>query len=479
MEKKIKNLKLKTLNSFYYLIIREIGIKVFSFIGQIILARILYPADFGIFAILSFIINFLQLITNFGFSYSIVQKERKINKTEINSIFIFQEIISLFIILFIFLYGNLIIKFFPNIKPQDIFLLKIFSLSLIIIPYSNIVISILERKLNYKKVSTVETFGVLVYEITAIFFSLLHFRTISLILGILAKEISQNILLFILEPFIPSFKFNFKKIKKFLRFGFFIQAQGFLSLLSNSLNPLLIGKLLGAYFVGIVDFASNIAYVPQALADNLGRVSFSSFSRANKNKKYMSKMINISLGFISTITFLIFFIILTSGKALINFIFTARWLPSLTSVYFFTIAMIFYSLKTPLIQSILAFGNSKQYFKINFFIFLIQLFLSIFLIKYFSYNAISISVAISSIISFFTYLKIIKNNQIEIQMIKQIAPKFFILIISLFFNFGLSFYFSEINFVNKIILDTIFYSLSYLIFCNYELKNIINEFRQK
>lgn len=467
-------LKSKAIKSFSFLLIRETGIKIFALLGQIFLARILLPTDFGIFAIFSLAINFLSLISTFGLNFSIIQKEKKVSQKDFSSIFYIQELISVIFVILIFSFGNYLIKIYPSLNLNDILIFKIFTLTLLITPYSIISTAILERKIDYKKISIIETSGVVVYEITAVLLAFFKMGLLSLIMGVIIKEIFQDILLFILERFTPLIYFNVKELKKMINFGLFIEAQGIITLIINSLNPLIIGLYLNTYYVGIVDFAGNVGSAPSVIADNLSRVSFSTYSRIQKQKKSLVKSASISITFMSSLYFFILFIIFTNGFQLINIIFTSKWQASLISIYFFSVAMLFYALKSPLIQIILALGKAKIYFWINFFVFLIQVGITLILIKHFSYNSIAIASSIVTFLSFIIYLIFLKYLGIYLDIIKQILIKFFIFLVSLIFNFGLIFYLGNINLWDKIVLDSISYLLFYLLFCREEIYQLMS-----
>ncbi len=468
------NLKSKVIKSFSYLLLREAGMKIFAFLGQIFLARLLLPTDFGIFAIFSFVINFFQLFTTLGFNYSIIQREKEITKKEINTSFFIQEFFSFLFVILIFIFGSNLKLFYPNLSTTNISWLKLFSLGMIITPYSNTVTAILERKLSYKKVSFVELSGVVIYEIIAVILAFQRMGVLSFIIAILVKEVFQDILLFILEPYLPTLSFDARKIRSLLNFGLFVQFQGFLTLLLNSLNPIIIGKFLNTYFVGIIDFAATIGYAPEALADNLGRVSFASFSRIQKQRKSLIRAAQISTSFIASICFFVLMIIFTSGFDLINFVFTSKWVLSIISIYFFSISMLFYSLRSPLVQIVLAMGKSKVYFSINLIGFIIQVILSLILIKHFSYNSIAIAAAISTFLTYLMYLIVLNFLDTNIGSLRLIMPKIFIFILSLIFNYGMIFYLVNITFWYKIAFDSIFYFLLYFVFCKEEFKELLS-----
>ena len=75
--KKSSSLKQKVVSGLLVLIFRDFGMKVVAIFGQLLLVRVVAPEFFGIFAILTFIINAFDLITDLGFSQAIIQQQKK------------------------------------------------------------------------------------------------------------------------------------------------------------------------------------------------------------------------------------------------------------------------------------------------------------------------------------------------------------------------------------------------------------------
>ena len=67
------SIKQKTIHGFKWLFMAKISEKVLSFTTFVILARMLSPSDFGIFAMAFIIIDGLNLFQNIGIDVAIIQ----------------------------------------------------------------------------------------------------------------------------------------------------------------------------------------------------------------------------------------------------------------------------------------------------------------------------------------------------------------------------------------------------------------------
>src|SRR5476651_340716 len=98
-------LKSSIIQGFGTLVIREFFLKILSFVGQIFLARILAPAEFGTYVIIIFIINFLGLFADVGLSLAIIQKHEEPTKEELSGVFFLKMGLSCLIVILLWIFA--------------------------------------------------------------------------------------------------------------------------------------------------------------------------------------------------------------------------------------------------------------------------------------------------------------------------------------------------------------------------------------
>ena len=75
------------------LTIRKFLLKAVNYLGSIILARLLAPEIFGIFAIVSFIITFFGFFSDVGLGAALIQKKDKLSSKDLAVTFTLQQIL--------------------------------------------------------------------------------------------------------------------------------------------------------------------------------------------------------------------------------------------------------------------------------------------------------------------------------------------------------------------------------------------------
>ena len=99
--------------------------------SNIVLARLLAPQIFGAFAIISFFISTLGVLTTFGLGPALVQKKGEIKNQELRAIFTALFLGSLLFAGLVFFLAPLAKVFYKSqLGPAGIFWLRLFSLNL-------------------------------------------------------------------------------------------------------------------------------------------------------------------------------------------------------------------------------------------------------------------------------------------------------------------------------------------------------------
>src|SRR3989338_1728005 len=135
--------------------VRRVLIQVIFTLSNIFLARLLFPQDFGTFAIVSFTLVVFTVFCDLGLGPSLVQKKGNVTVLDLRTAFTIQFILALSVIAIIFAITPLFIDFY-QLEEKNSLLFRLYSLHLLLIPFKNTCGALLERRLEYKKIVTVE-----------------------------------------------------------------------------------------------------------------------------------------------------------------------------------------------------------------------------------------------------------------------------------------------------------------------------------
>lgn len=366
MSEEKENYKSKAVGGVLFLGFKRIVIQVIYTVSNIFLARLLFPEDFGAFAIVISIGALFTVFSDLGLSPSLIQKKENIEKNDIQTSFTAQLILGIVVILIIYFISGLLAEFF-NLGQQGVNLLKIYSLIFLIAPFRNIPDSIIERSLDYKKLVIVEIIGIFIGSGTTVTLAFLGTGVFSFVYGILSGHLTSATLYYLLVQWPVGISISKKNLFALSRFGLPYQTNMILGLFYGPLILLYLGKQVGPENLGFFHFAAGLAVLPLAIPEILGRVIFPLGSRLQSNREFLVNITERAVATVSMTALPIVFIFIAVAPSVIHFIYTDKWLPSLPVLYLGLLQMGIMAYTSVFQQLLLAQGKAKTIRNMAFF----------------------------------------------------------------------------------------------------------------
>lgn len=332
MDNGSEQLKKKAATGVVFLTAKRVVLQTIFTGSNIFLARLLFPADFGTFAIIGSIGIFFNVFSDLGLTPSLIQKQKEIKKIDIQTAFTTQLILGLALIAIIFLTADIIGRFF-NLGSSGINLLKLYSLIFLIAPLRQIPGAILERYLNFQKIVTLDIVGTLISSGSTVFLAFLGFGVSSLVIGLLIGHLTSALLLGFFAKWPIGIAFDKKVFWNLTKFGIPFQAHVMLGLFYGPLILLYLGKSVGQANLGFYQFAASLSVFPLVFSEILSRVIFPLGSRTQRDEAFLKQAIERSLALVSIFTMPAIFLIGAVAGQIIHYVYTDRWLLALPALY--------------------------------------------------------------------------------------------------------------------------------------------------
>jgi len=333
-----------------------------------ILARFLDKSDFGIMAILLFVIGFLNLFMDMGTSSAILHK-KDISEKEYSSLFWLNIIFSIVVYCFILVLGPFIEAFYKVDKLSV--LLAVIGSGVIITALGRQSKVILQKELLFKSIGIIDSVSAIISLFISIIFAFFDFGIYSLIFGVLSQYVISSIAFFIVRfrKERISMYFSYEDVKPFLKIGIFQVGGQVLNFFSRDIDILLIGKLLGTEILGIYSLAKQLVNSPiQLINPILVKVASPIMAKIQDNIQLLRssylKLINV----VSTVNFPIYFLILIFSPIIIRIFYGPGFEAAIFPVKILSIYMAIRSLGNPVSALVIATGRTDLEFYWNVFV---------------------------------------------------------------------------------------------------------------
>jgi len=336
-------------------------------IGTIaVLARLLKPSDFGLFAMVAVATSLLESFTDMGVSAAIISY-RDVTDKEFNSLFFFNIAIGMLMTLLLILCAPLVIHYYrePKLYP----LLWLLSLNFTIASPGILFNNLMKKEMRFKILSQINIISAVTYSVTTLTYALFFRNIMSFVVGTMVQSTIATLLLIhhgkkLWKP--KKIEIKYCYLKRFLSFGLFQMGERIINRLNWNIDYLLIGRFLGAEALGFYSIAYNLMVKPiQKINPIITTVGFPALSEVQNDnvqlRRYFLKMIRYIIYIIAPI-YLIFFAL---SEDLITLLYGNSWQQAVPVLAIFSFLGIFYAIGNPMGNLILAKGRADIGFWLN------------------------------------------------------------------------------------------------------------------
>lgn len=347
------------------LTLRNVLIQSISFFSTALLTVFLLPSEFGVFFLVSAVVNFLSYFGDIGFAAALIQKKDKLTDDDLKTVFSTQQVLVVFILIAVFLLTPIIQNLY-NLHSEDIFLLWALGFSLLISSLKTIPTVLMERKLEFNKWVVPQIAETVIFNVAAVILAWKGFGVTSYTIAVLLRGVSGLFVTYWIQPWVPSFSFSRKSFKSILKFGVPYQANTLLAMIKDDGMTLFLGGMLGSSGIGLLGWAQKWAYAPlRFFMDQVIKVTFPAFSRLQDKKQELSKAVTKSIFFVSLLVFPSLMMLVLSAPILVEIIPRyQKWSPALFALMILSITSGLAAITTPLTNTLNAIGKISQTFKL-------------------------------------------------------------------------------------------------------------------
>lgn len=304
-------------------VIGQVVKMVIQIASQIVLARLLFPADFGVLAMAYPVVALVGLLNDIGIGEAIIQKE-KVNQQQVSTLFWASIGISILLALAVvgiaplaaLAYGD------PRVSP----LLMVLAIALPLGALGGLPSSILARQMRFWVLVRIEITVAIVGFVVTLGSAYAGASYWSLVIGQIAATITGGALGWIACRWRPHRPGDFKGVSDHLKFGANLTGANLANFVSTSADNVIIGFSSGPVSLGLYDRSYRLVVQPiSQLLSPVSRVALPLLSRylgdpAQYRETYldMVRMLNLA-----TVPLMIMCIV--AGQAIVDLLLGARW----------------------------------------------------------------------------------------------------------------------------------------------------------
>lgn len=344
---------------------RTFIISTISLVATGLLAVYLDPSEFGVYWIVTAIVNFLAYFSDIGLAAALIQKKDKVTDKDLNTTFTIQQGLVLMLLIILFITTPIFTKIYSLSRGGEL-LLYALGISLFMSSLKTIPSTLLERELDFDKLVLPQVLENLVFNILAVILAWKGFGVMSFTYAVLARGIVGLVAIYILKPWVPGIAFSKKSVKKLLSFGVPYQANALLATLKDNGMTVFLGGILGASGIGFLGWAQKWGQAPlRFFMDHVIKATFPAFSRMQDAKAQLERSVTRSIFFINFLVYPSLVGLLVLAPLLVQIIPRyEKWIPALIPLSLIGINTVFAATTTQLTNLLNSIGKIKITFKL-------------------------------------------------------------------------------------------------------------------
>lgn len=356
-------LRHKAVSGLFWTFSQQFSTQIVNFVVQIILARILMPADFGLIAILSVFIGIGTSIMDSGLTLSLIRTEKPDN-TDFSTVFFMNLIGSVIVYLVIFLSAPTIATFFD--QPQLVGVLRVYAITLVIRAFSQVQQTRLTKEMNFRLQLIIQLPSIIIGGVAGILMAYYGMGVWSLVWMALIQGLVSTIQFWVWGKWIPSFVMDLAKLKLHFNFGYKLALSGLLNTAFIHLYDLVIGKYFTAAQLGYYNRANTLRMFPvRNLSTALNRVTYPLFSSIQNDD---GRLRNAYQKVIQQVLFLLaptMVLLIVLAEPLFLLVLTEKWLPAVPYFQLLCISGIFHPISAYNLNILNVKGRSDLFLRLE------------------------------------------------------------------------------------------------------------------
>jgi O-antigen/teichoic acid export membrane protein len=288
----LTDLRRRTVSGAFVTIVGQGAQFLLNLISIMVLARLLTPRDFGLFAMVTAVIGYLRVFKDAGLSTATVQRE-EITQAQVSNLFWINVGLSGAITLLLAASSPLVARFYhePRLIGVTLTLSATFLLNGLAVQHA----ALLRRQMRFKALTVIQISSTSIGVVLAIGMALLGYKYWALVVSNLVMVLTMTLFTWLAMPWRPCAPSRQSGTRPLISFGANMASGGFVYSLATGMDGMLIGRYCGAASLGLYSRATALLRRPaEQFLSPIGSVFLPVLSRVqNQPERYRRTFLQI------------------------------------------------------------------------------------------------------------------------------------------------------------------------------------------
>ena len=354
----------RTLRSFLLLGAQKVVSVVVTAAGGIVLARLLTPEVFGLYAILLFVITLGVRFSELGLGAALIQRRDLDLATGLSAAFTATFALALVLGAAIMAAAPLVARW-PGVSSEVTAPVRWLALLVVLSSLRMPAMVLLERRLAYLPLTIAETADTVTFYVVALAAALAGAGLWSFVLGALTARAANLAVLWTATRWRPTLRWNRRDLIPVLKFGILFQGSVLIGVAGDAVVPTFVTAWSGVAAVGFLNSAATLAFLPLQVVSIAGRVLFPALSSLQAEPERFAEATARALNRVTAVLYPAAALLLAGADPIVRLIFGEAWVPAVPAVRCFCLSAIIGGTSTIFVHALYGLGRPDVVFRLN------------------------------------------------------------------------------------------------------------------
>ena len=303
--------------------IRQLAVRSLTILNLLLLARILSPDDFGLFAVAMMVYAFIEAMTFLGLGHALIQR-KTVEPIYLNTLFVVNIVRGALLGMMVFALAEPVSWLMNSIESKQ--LIATIGLLPLIMGLHNPAMILFQKELQMKQELVFHLAGAIANFCISMALALQGHGAWALIAGLISQALVQLVVSYLIQSYRPSLQFSRNTFSEMFHFGKWLLASQGLKYFSNNLPSWVIGHYIGVQALGLYHVAGRFSQsIGNEFSALISTVAFPVFAKLQIHEEKLAMAYLRSQKIVLSASFLIFSCIIALSKPFVNIFLGDKW----------------------------------------------------------------------------------------------------------------------------------------------------------
>lgn len=294
-----------------------------QFISVLVLARLLTPADTGVFSVAAFLMVLLHMFRDFGVVNYVIQ-EVDLTREKIQSAFGVAIILALLVAGIMLLASGVVARFYGNPALKSI--LQVMALSFAVSPFGSLLFGLYRREMKFETIFFIKIASAICHVTVAVTLAYRGFGALSMawanFAGIMSFGVVANLYRPKNLPFLP----KFSHIGKILSFGGISSVGNAANAIGTNIPDLVIAKTIDMAAVGYFSRGNGLVQLfAKLISSALTPIILPYFSQIKRDGADLKQAYLVAVNYLTILAWPFFAVMAVMALQIVNVLYGPQW----------------------------------------------------------------------------------------------------------------------------------------------------------